>query len=279
MQRGYAETPFGQIHYHEAGEGPPLILLHPTPRSGRAFAALQALLAPAFRTIALDTLGFGNSAPLPPAPSMPQLADSVGEAMTALGITRAHILGMHTGNKIATALAAHHPDRVDRLVLLGMTHSLVVDRATRDAAIHALVDDQLDMDEETPLAGWARTWRDLADIWWMRGAADRPGATEADFVHLADRSRERIACAASIDPIYRANFAFDLAAALARITAPSLVIELATEAEAGLGDAGATMAAAIPGGRHHRIADADRTALQTMPESIAGPVRTFLQES
>jgi pimeloyl-ACP methyl ester carboxylesterase len=279
MRRGYADTRFGQIHYAGTGDGPPLLLLHPTPRSGRAFARLQALLSNGYRTLALDTLGFGNSDPLPPEASMPLLADSVAAAMDALDIGRAHVLGMHTGNKIAAALAARHPTRIDRLVLLGMTHSLVVARDSRDAAIHALVDQQLEGASEGPLSVWARRWRDLAGVWWDDDIVARPGVSLDDLTHLAERASELAACGASIDPIYRANFAFDLAEALSAVSAPTLVVELATAAEAGLGDAGAQMAAALPDGRAVRIEEADRAALWWTPELIAKPVRAFLDES
>lgn len=41
----YADTPLGQLHYAEAGEGEPIVLLHQTPRSLDEFAELQPLLA------------------------------------------------------------------------------------------------------------------------------------------------------------------------------------------------------------------------------------------
>ena len=281
MRRGYADTSHGQIHYAEAGEGPPLVLLHPTPRSGRAFAPLQALLSGRFRTVALDTLGFGNSDPLPADPSMGLLADSVAEAMDALRISRAHVLGMHTGNKIAAALAAGMPERVDRLVLLGMTHSLVVERTRREAAIHGLVYRYFDSsgaEEGTArlLASWQRRWQDLAVQWWDMDVLGEPGLDRAALAHLAERAGEAIGCGDSVEAIYRANFAFDLAECLERIAAPTLVVELATEAEAALGRAGDVMAATLPAGRAVRLDGADRTALFRAPERIAEPVAAFL---
>ncbi|MEX2643621.1 MAG: alpha/beta hydrolase [Acetobacterales bacterium] len=281
MRRGYADTPHGQIHYAEAGDGPPLVLLHPTPRSGRAFAPLQALLSDRFRTVALDTLGFGSSDPLPADPSMPLLADSVARAMDALHIARAHVLGMHTGNKIAAALAAGRPERVDRLVLLGMTHSLVVEREQREAAIHGLVHRYFDTSEREEgtvrlLASWHRRWQELAALWWDMDVLGEPALDRAALAHLAERAMEAIACGDSVETIYRANFAFDLAECLGRIVAPTLVVELATEAEAALGRAGEAMAAAIPDGCAVRLDGADRTALARAPERIAEPVAAFL---
>jgi pimeloyl-ACP methyl ester carboxylesterase len=60
--RAYVDTPFGQLHYASAGEGPVLLLLHQTPRSHDEFRELQPLLAVGRR---MDMLGFGMNAPLP----------------------------------------------------------------------------------------------------------------------------------------------------------------------------------------------------------------------
>ena len=45
------------------------------------------------------------------------------------------MFGMHTGNKVAAALAADRPDRVDRLVLAGQTHSLTLEKDERNAGL------------------------------------------------------------------------------------------------------------------------------------------------
>jgi len=31
MKRGYADGPYGQIHYHDSGSGRPLVLIHQAP--------------------------------------------------------------------------------------------------------------------------------------------------------------------------------------------------------------------------------------------------------
>ena len=82
---GYAQTPRGQIHYAEAGDGPPLLLLHATPRSHRAFRGMLPLLAPHFRAIAIDAPGYGHSHPLPPEIDMAWMAESLVQCLDALG--------------------------------------------------------------------------------------------------------------------------------------------------------------------------------------------------
>ena len=55
-RKGYADGPFGQIHYQEAGSGTPLLLLHQSPSSSEMFeAAYQPLAERGIRAIGVDT--------------------------------------------------------------------------------------------------------------------------------------------------------------------------------------------------------------------------------
>jgi len=119
MRRGYVDVNFGQIHYREAGAGTPLILLHKTPASSTMYDRVVPRLADHFRTLAVDTPGFGMSDQLPerPGPSLVPYRDAMIQFMDGLEIDQAHLLGHSTGASIAVEIAAHHPDRVDRLVI------------------------------------------------------------------------------------------------------------------------------------------------------------------
>ena len=58
------ETPQGTLHYHEAGDGPPLLLLHgsgPGVSGWANFRGNLAAFAEHFRTLVLDMPGFGKS--------------------------------------------------------------------------------------------------------------------------------------------------------------------------------------------------------------------------
>ena len=57
LRKAYADVKHGQIHYVEAGEGAPLLLIGETPRGYRFFHKLVPLLAPHFRAIAIDPAG------------------------------------------------------------------------------------------------------------------------------------------------------------------------------------------------------------------------------
>ena len=52
---------------------------------------------------------------------------------------KAHVFGFHTGNKIATELAAGWPSRIDNLILCGHTHSMMAEHEALNAALGAVV--------------------------------------------------------------------------------------------------------------------------------------------
>ena len=135
IRKSYATTPRGQMHCLEAGNGPTLVLLGETPRSSRFFAPILPLLAPRARTIAFDLPGLGESHGLPDPMSIEAVAACVADALDAMGLNRAHLFGMHTGNKVAATLAADRPDLVDRLILAGQTHSLFPETEKRNARL------------------------------------------------------------------------------------------------------------------------------------------------
>lgn len=133
--RGYAETPFGQLHYAEEGSGPVLLMLHQTPRSLDEFAELQPLLADSFRTIAMDMVGFGLSAPSPAPQSIETMAEAGWALLDALGVDRAVLLGHHTGAAVAQEMAVQAPGRTQALVLSAMPWVDAARRARPDVGV------------------------------------------------------------------------------------------------------------------------------------------------
>jgi pimeloyl-ACP methyl ester carboxylesterase len=121
VMRAFADTRLGQIHYVVAGTGPPVVLLHQTPRSWDEYRDVIPILGTRFRTFAMDTIGFGDSARLTGPATVETYADGVLAFMAALELDRASIVGHHTGGVIAVELAAHHAELVDKLVLSGTT--------------------------------------------------------------------------------------------------------------------------------------------------------------
>ena len=118
-RRAYAQGPFGQVHFHEAGpaNGVPLVLLHQAPVSARQFEPVYARLAArGVRAIGVDMPGFGFSDPTPFVPGIEDYARAIPAVLDALGLAKASILGHHTGALVATEVALQFPGRIDRLV-------------------------------------------------------------------------------------------------------------------------------------------------------------------
>ena len=121
-RRGYVDLSWGQIHYRERGAGEPVLLLHQTPASSSMWERVMRAFPDGYRLLAMDTPGFGCSdAPrVPDAGGLAWYAEQVVAVMECLGIERASVVGHHTGAMIATELAVTDPQRVDKLVLIGM---------------------------------------------------------------------------------------------------------------------------------------------------------------
>jgi pimeloyl-ACP methyl ester carboxylesterase len=110
----------GELRLHAAigGNGPPLLLVHGWPESWYAWRLLMPALARDFTVVAVDQRGIGLSEkPEGGYDTGTQARDLIG-LMDALGHDRFAVIGHDTGLAIGYALAADHPSRVARLVLL-----------------------------------------------------------------------------------------------------------------------------------------------------------------
>src|SRR5437773_12409833 len=117
VERVFVATRFGRIHAAIAGSGFPVLLLHQTPRSWDEYRDVLPLLGRDLRAIAMDTLGFGDSAAPEGDPSIEVWATAAFALLDALGEKEFAVVGHHTGAVIAAEMAAAAPDRVRAFVL------------------------------------------------------------------------------------------------------------------------------------------------------------------
>src|SRR5690348_12280317 len=80
-----------------------------------------------YRTIALDHRGTGDSDPATGPYTVADMADDAAAVLRALGIAKAHVIGISLGGFAALHLTLRHPELVDKLVLTstsagGATH-------------------------------------------------------------------------------------------------------------------------------------------------------------
>jgi pimeloyl-ACP methyl ester carboxylesterase len=106
-----------RLHAVTGGEGPPLLLVHGWPQTWYAWRMLMPALARDFSVIAVDQRGIGLSDKPRDGYDTGTLAGDLVKLLDALGHPRFALYGTDTGMTIAYALAADHPDRVDRLVV------------------------------------------------------------------------------------------------------------------------------------------------------------------
>jgi pimeloyl-ACP methyl ester carboxylesterase len=275
----YVDLEDGQLHLAEQGAGAPLVLLGETPRSWRFFEKLLPLLPASRRLLAVDLPGFGGSDPLSPPFTIEAMASRLADGLEAMGIERADLFGVHTGNKVAAAFAAIWPARVGRLVLAGQSHSLHVDAAARNAALGPSFaryrgDGLGNRDtDEARLQAWLGAKLALDQTWWAGDAAlGRPDdilSAEAKVIDLLRGWRSAV-------PVYQAVFAFDLAAAAEKIEADTLVLELQSPEESDQHGQGARLAKLLRRGRHVTLPVDHFAALERQPAAIASAITPFI---
>jgi pimeloyl-ACP methyl ester carboxylesterase len=113
------ETPFGRISAAEAGSGPPILAIHGLGGTKASFLTTIGALGDAFRVIAVDLPGFGDSVKPVRAPfDARYFARAMTAVLDAAGLERAHVIGNSMGGRIAIEMALTESARVDRLVLL-----------------------------------------------------------------------------------------------------------------------------------------------------------------
>jgi pimeloyl-ACP methyl ester carboxylesterase len=119
------------------GRGTPLLVLPPEFASNRWFPYHEAL-ATRFQVFAPDHLGFGESERPEWLEGLDDLVFHFVDLIVALGLERVSIIGTSLGGWVAAELAVAHPQRVERLVLVGAS-GLKVDGVERfDVFVHPI---------------------------------------------------------------------------------------------------------------------------------------------
>jgi pimeloyl-ACP methyl ester carboxylesterase len=105
------------INYDLQGEGETLLLIPYTSADHACYAFQLPAYTAHFSCVAIDLPGSGES-DTPPGPySTEGYADQVAAFLSAIGIERAHVVGMSLGAAVAMHLGARHPARVRSLSL------------------------------------------------------------------------------------------------------------------------------------------------------------------
>jgi len=118
------------LHYVEAGEGEPILLIPGAFSTYRHWNRVIPYLSEHYKLLCLDYLGVGDS-DKPKSGfgyTIEEQADLIVKMIEALQIQEVHILGVSYGGAIALNLAARYPEKVDMIVSIegnGIKHQNV----------------------------------------------------------------------------------------------------------------------------------------------------------
>lgn len=198
-----------QLHYTVDGpqEGPVLVLGSSLGTTGGLWQPQVPALSAKFRVVRYDHRGHGNS-PVPPGPyAIEDLGQDVLALLDKLNAPRVYLGGISLGGMVAMWVAAHAPERVERLLLMCTAARLSPPEmwAERAAAVRS--------------AGMAAVTETVLSKWFTPGfTKEHPAVVGWVRRMLSTTPVEGYAsCCAAIETM-------DLEPVLGKITAPTLVV-------------------------------------------------------
>jgi len=220
----------------------PVVLVHGAVIGSAYMVPLALELAPEFPVFAPDLPGHGEST----APEQPlelvEMADVLVRWLDAVGLERAAFVGHSLGSQIVAHVAARHPERVDRLVLIGPT----TDRDARTS--------------REQIARLARDGRrEKASLWVLE--------SEAYFRAGLRRSRAEL----------RMSMDDRIEETLARVTVPTLVVRGADDPLVSQQWA-EEVAQVARADRLIVVPEAGHAVHHSAPDVVAREIRPFLRE-
>ncbi|MEY2445733.1 MAG: hypothetical protein QOE00_2313, partial [Ilumatobacteraceae bacterium] len=203
------------VAYQVLGSGPPLVLV------ADWFGNLDAVwewppyahalrrLASFCRLIMFDKRGVGLSDPLPTLalPALEEWMDDVNGVMDAIGVPSATLMGVGSGGPLCLHVAAAHPGRVDRLVLVNSYARLM--RA----------------DDYAP--GYPERIRDrVLAMAYTEAAPARilRGAEDVDFIRWWQRYQRQSVSPSTAASMRSMMFDVDVRSVLPSVRAPTLIL-------------------------------------------------------
>ncbi len=195
------------LNYRRFGSGKTVVLQHGFVGGGEYFAPLSANLARTHDVIATDLPGFAGSAHISVPDTIAELAKTLVDTVTELGVNRFSLLGHSLGSVTALQAALDYPERIEKLILYGSTPSgTLPDRfESWETTIDRIETESIDV-----MAAW------IASTWFMHG--DRHPLYE--FTKAAGNGASQEAAIRMI----RTSAPWDVRDRLGDINMPTLVI-------------------------------------------------------
>lgn len=247
-----------RIAFRQAGDGPPLLLLHGGISDSRVWRDQLHDLSDEFRVVAWDAPGCGRSSDPPETFRLPEYADCLAAFIDAVGLGRPHVLGHSFGGGLGLELYRRHPG-IPRSLLLagayaGWAGSLPPEEVKERLRLALRMADQL------PMLGA------LDSIWGLGTNAMPAGRTEeiaADLRPVGTRVTAHAFAEA------------DLRDVLPRIAVPTLLLYGAADERAPL-DVAKALDVAIPNSTLVTMPGLGHEAYLEAPQTFNAEVRRFL---
>ncbi|MBI3067811.1 MAG: alpha/beta hydrolase [Betaproteobacteria bacterium] len=109
-------------YYVWEGQGPTVIMLHPSRGYARVWEYVAPHLLPEFRVIAPDQRGHGDTDRPARGYAGEDFAQDLERLLDTLHLDRVVLVGHSLGGRAAQIFAGNHPDRVTRLAIVGAPH-------------------------------------------------------------------------------------------------------------------------------------------------------------
>jgi 3-oxoadipate enol-lactonase len=236
--------------------GPHVVLLHALGLDWQMWEPIMERLAVGRRVVAYDLRGHGRAARSPIPFTMEEIAADLIGVLDALGLERAHVVGLSYGGGIAQTAAVRHPERFASLALLATTDfpfAAFEDRARSGE------DDGMEAQVIPSLTRWF-TPEDLAvNGWGVRYSRERVRRTDPGDWAAAWRSFKGL----------------DVQGRLATFPAPTLI--LAGELDASTTpEMMAAIAERIPGSIYRELPGTPHMQTLSKPDHVAAALDEFL---
>jgi 2-hydroxy-6-oxonona-2,4-dienedioate hydrolase len=253
----------------QAGSGPELILLHGTGGHLEAYSRDIAGLAEDFHVTAYDMVGHGWSDLPDMHYTIDVLSDHLIGLMNALDLERPHLSGESLGGWVVAWTAAHHPDRVGRLVLNtpgNIANKPEVMTRMRDSTMAAVQDPSdatVRRRVEFLFHDTSMVTDELVNL--RRAVYSRPGFVQAITNTLVLQ-----------DPVIRADYSWD-PSWVEQVVAPTLLLWTDHDPTGGLDEA-AMLLDWLPDARLHVISGAGHWPQWEKVDDFLAAHRAFLRD-
>jgi pimeloyl-ACP methyl ester carboxylesterase len=225
MENKFAEISGIPTHYRQTGNGPVIILLHPSPRSSKMMIPLMNMLSEDFCVVAPDTPGYGFSAPLTGKPG--SLYDYMPWLHTFVKQVTDHpvsIYGTATGAQLAIAYGLTHSENTHQLFLDNTAH---FDEAQRREIVQQYFPDFSPQSDGSHLQ---KIWQYVCDSclyfpWYDQKEENRIATQLPPESFLQEVVQDYILAGTGYEIAYRAAFEHERAEKIQQLTCPATIFK------------------------------------------------------